>query len=72
MTSEVRHSGSISEFVSGGPKNYAYRQLTWDDRKKTVCKVKSIALNYSASKMVNFDVIWDMILRGKTGDELPS
>jgi len=28
MTSELRPSESISEFVSGGPKNYAYKIVT--------------------------------------------
>jgi hypothetical protein len=29
-----------------------------------VCKVRGITLNYSASQLVNFDVMKDMILRG--------
>jgi len=29
---------------------------------KTICKVRGITLNYSASQLVNFDVIRDMIL----------
>jgi len=67
MTSELRPSETISEFVSGGPKNYAYRALdtvTGDDREKTVCKVRGKTLNYRASKLVKFGVIRDMILRG--------
>ena len=44
MTSELRSSESIIEFVSGGPKNYAYRIVTEGKkrRKKTVCKVRGI------------------------------
>jgi len=34
-----------------------------------VCKVRDITLNYTALKMVNFDVIRDMILKGNKGDE---
>jgi len=68
MTTELRSSETLTEFVSGGPKNLAYRVLdNGDGRKKTVCKVRGITLNYIASKMVNFDVIRDMIL----GDETP-
>jgi len=65
MTSELHPSESISEFVSGGPKIYAYRVLIGDGRENTVCKVRGITFNYIASKLVNFDVIRDMILRGK-------
>jgi len=36
MTSELRPSESISEFVSGGSKNYAYRVLTGDGQERTV------------------------------------
>jgi len=63
MTSELRSSESISEFVSGGPKNNAYRLLdTGDGREKAVCKVRGITLNYNTMKMVNFVVIRDMYL----------
>ena len=29
---------------------------------KTLCKVIGVTLNYHASKLVNFDVIWSMIV----------
>jgi len=70
MTSELRPSEFISEFVSGGPKNYAYRLMTGGtggEVEKTVCKVRGITLNYNASKLVNIERIKDMILR--SGDE---
>jgi hypothetical protein len=66
MTSEFKQGLHIEEFVSGGPKNYAYRTVnpaTGDC--EIVCKVRFIILNYSVSKILNFDVIRDMILRGK-------
>jgi len=71
MTSELRPSEFISEFVSGGPKNYAYRVMTGGtgEEEKTVCKVRGITLNYNASKLVNFERLNDMIL--KSGDETP-
>ena len=72
MTSKMRQLETISEFVSGGPNNYAYSVLitvTGDGRKK-VCKVRGITLNYNASRLVNFEVISNMILRG-TGMNLP-
>ena len=45
MTNELQPGEFIEEFVSGGPKNYAYRMVgggtdTTKTHKKTVCKVK--------------------------------
>jgi len=68
MTSELRPSESISEFVSGGPMNYAYKIVIEGKKEKTVCKVRGITLNYNASKLVNFERVRDMILR--TGDDV--
>jgi len=63
MTSELRPTEYVSEFVSGGPKNYAHKVIdTVTGRVGTVCKVRGITLNYSAKQLVNFDVIRDMIL----------
>jgi hypothetical protein len=56
LQSELKPGECIQEFVSGGPKNYAYRALNVRDVAKTVCKVRGITLNYNASKLVNFDV----------------
>jgi len=68
ITSDLRSSKTITEFVSGGPKNYAYREFdTGVGREKSVCKIRGITLKYNASKMVNFDVIRGMIV----GDEAP-
>jgi len=68
MTSELHPYEFISEFVSGGPKNYAYRVMIGaTGEEKTVCKVRGITINYNASKLVNFERIKDMIL--KSGDE---
>ena len=53
----------VSEFVSGGPKNYAYKKVdTLRARTVTICKIRSINLNYSAKQLVNFDVIKYLIL----------
>jgi len=38
MTSELRPSLTFSEFVSGGPKHYAYRVLTGDIEKRLCVK----------------------------------
>jgi len=68
MTSELRHSEFIEEFVNAGPKNYAYKIVdSVRGVRKTVCKVRGIKLNYKPSKPVNFEFIKDMIL-GKNRD----
>jgi len=72
MTNELQLGEFIDEFVSGGPKNYAYRVVNRTDTAKTpkiVYKVRGITLNCSASQLVNFDVIRDMILN-KRPDEV--
>jgi len=68
MTSELRTTAYVSEFVSGGPKNYAYKVIDTETvRTTTVCKVRCITLYYSTKQLVNFDVIRDMVL--ETGME---
>ena len=61
MNSELSPSEFISEFPIAGPKNYGYRVVK-GTAEKTACKVRGIRLNFSASKLVNFEVIRDMIL----------
>ncbi|CAC5402760.1 unnamed protein product [Mytilus coruscus] len=57
LTSEIpADEGYIVEFVSGGPKNYAYRTL-----KSETCKVKGFTLNFTNSNIVNFNSVKDMI-----------
>jgi hypothetical protein len=71
MTSQLKPGIHIEEFVSGGPKNYAYKTVNPPTgERETVCKVRGITLNYSASKLVNFDVISDMIVRGNESDNV--
>jgi len=41
------------------------RHTSATDESKTVCKVRGITLNYSASQLVNFEKIKDMILSKK-------
>ena len=52
--------------MSGGPKKYAYRVLGYvtGTVEKTVFKVRYKTLNYNASRWMNFEVIWDIILGG--------
>jgi len=67
MTSELQENEYISEFVSGGPKNYAYKlcnSVTVEE--KTVCKVRGVIFNYKASQLVNFDRIKELVLNGRS------
>ncbi|XP_041485956.1 uncharacterized protein LOC121432163 [Lytechinus variegatus] len=47
----------IRSFISGGPKNYAYKLNTGE----TTCKVKGITLNYRNSQVINFDTMKQMV-----------
>ena len=50
------------EVVCAGPKNYAYKTYNLvTGESNTVCKVRGITLNYSASQLVNFETIKDMM-----------
>jgi hypothetical protein len=63
MTSELKSDEIISEVVCAGPKNYPYKTInSLTGVSKTVCKVRSITLNYKASLLVNFAQMKDMIL----------
>jgi len=63
MTSELRPTDYVSEFVSGDPKNYTHKVIDIvTGRADTVCKLRGITLNYSYKRLVNFEVIRDMIL----------
>lgn len=66
MTNELENYGPdtfISEFVSGGPKNYAFKLFSKKhNEEKTICKVKGICLNYTASKLVNMEVMKNMVI----------
>jgi hypothetical protein len=69
MVSELVPSEYIQEFVSAGPKNYAYKIINKTTGKnKTVCKVRGFILNYNTKNLVNFDVIRNMILNPKDND----
>jgi hypothetical protein len=65
LTDELEEYGSgsyIDDFVSSGPKNYAFSVICPSTGKRTYkCKVKGIILNYENSKVVNFDTLKTMI-----------
>ena len=54
LASELKVSGYISEFVSCGSKNYAYKLCdSVTEEERTVCEVRGITLNYKTSQLVN-------------------
>jgi nucleoside-triphosphatase THEP1 len=63
MVNELKPGHYITDFVSAGAKNYAYKISNSESGQcETVCKVRGIKTNYSAKHLVNFDVISNMIL----------
>jgi len=63
MQSELKEDEIIVEVVRAGPKNYSHKMYNSATGEcKTVCKVRGITLNYSASQLVNFSKIKEMIL----------
>ena len=56
ITSEMKHVEFISEFVSVGPNNCAYKTVnSLTGECKAVCEFRGITLTYSASQLINFD-----------------
>jgi hypothetical protein len=48
----------IEEFVSGGPKNYSFRTNLGNE----TIKVRGFSLNYSASQVVNFEAVKQLVV----------
>ena len=53
----------IVEFVSAGPKNYAYRT----NNNFECCKVRGFTLNFTNSQLINFDVVKDIVTQPHEG-----
>ena len=56
FTNEI-DDGYIEEFVSAGPKNYAYKLSTG----KTHCTIKGFTQNHLTSLKLNYDTIKDIL-----------
>jgi len=67
MTDELQDYGDgalIDEFVSGGPKNYAYKIITPGQKQPSyVIKVRGITLTQTTSKRINFKTLRKMVKR---------
>ncbi|KAK4883382.1 hypothetical protein RN001_006701 [Aquatica leii] len=70
MTDELQAYGNdsfITEFVSGGPKNYSFNVYSPEKKtNSTICKVKGLSLNYANSKVINFKKMRDIIFNDDT------
>ena len=53
----------INEFVSGGPKNYAYRGVTSESKEFSECKVRGFTLDSVASDVINFESLKSQVTR---------
>ena len=60
LTNEVPR-GHIKEFVSGGPKSYAYQVVHDDGSVDTECKVRGITLNFKNAQTINFESLKRMV-----------
>lgn len=62
--SSCEGSHFIEEFVSCGPKNYAYVLNTGEG----FCKVRGFSLNYANSRIINFEAMKAALFSWKRGD----
>ena len=63
LTDELPKNVHITEFVSGGPKNYAYKtSVPLTSGRQTFCKIKGITLNFTASQTIHFETMKEMVL----------
>jgi hypothetical protein len=52
----------ITQFVTGGPKNYAYNLLKPNKKRQTsICKVRGITLSFKNALDINFDTLRRMV-----------
>ncbi|OOY49400.1 hypothetical protein BOV97_12840 [Solemya velum gill symbiont] len=63
LTNELEGGDYITEFVSGGPKNYAYRTHSG----KETCKVRGFTLNFINSQIINFQTVKDIVTTEEAG-----
>ena len=62
MTSELNEDDYITEFVSGGAKNYGYLSK----QGKSCCNVRGFTLNFRGSQYLNYEVMKQNVLEEVT------
>ena len=65
-TDEVPNA-RIVKFVGIGPKNYGYEFVDKDGKRKSICKVKGLTLDYNTSQVIHFDQMLDWV-KGESKD----
>ena len=58
LTNELETGEHIIEFVSGGPKNYAYKT----NKGNETCKVRGFTLNFTNSQLINFESVKNLLI----------
>ena len=58
LTNELKPEEYIVEFVSGGPKYYAYRT----NKKNETCKVRGFTHHFTNSQLISFESVKSMVL----------
>lgn len=69
MTDELE-GGYIKEFVSCGPKQYAYIRVK-DDKEDTVVKIRGFTLTSTSSLKLNFQTMKKMLLQWLADENKP-
>lgn len=62
LTDELSEGEYIEEFVSGGPKNYAYKT----NKDNETCKVRGFSLHYTNSQLINFETVKTLVTDPKS------
>ena len=68
LTNELETGEHIILFVSGGPKNYAYKT----NKGNETCKVRGFTLNFTYSQLINFESVKILLIDPPKNRPLPS
>ena len=61
----------IKEFVTGCPKNYAFKLTKpQDDGTTTCCKVRGITLNHKNALQINYELLREIVVNRSEGARL--
>ena len=66
LTDELGNGEYIVEFVSCGPKNYAYRT----NENNETCKVRGFTLNFKNSQLINFHSVKDIVTDPQSSSDI--
>ena len=65
LTSELDQFDHITTFVGAGPKQYAYTTALG----KQACKIRGFSLNYTNSKLLNFESLLDLVKKSRDDND---